>query len=286
LSTAVRLPELVCHCRLPVAARRARPPHPPRHARSTRPSSTTDAQWRILETPATPPGTTRGSGWATGRNIPPPDPGRDRSTFVRGGNRLGATTPVTSAYQTVYGIFSRWAAAGAWQRVHDALREPGRVTPDATAPHRGDHRLANRARRRHRASGQRRLRRGQENQGPQTPHRHRHDGAAAGRRGHGRAHPRPRTARIDCWQHCASRFSTVSHVWADGGYAGRLLPWAQKVLSVTVEWSNGTDKLSGFLVLPGVGWSRRTFGWIIKHRRCVRDYETLPAHHEAMVNHA
>jgi transposase len=28
----------------------------------------------------------------------------------------------------------------------------------------------------------------------------------------------------------------------------------------------------------------RTFGWINKHRRCVRDYETLPEHHEAMVH--
>ncbi|WP_406233436.1 transposase [Nocardia sp. NBC_01009] len=27
----------------------------------------------------------------------------------------------------------------------------------------------------------------------------------------------------------------------------------------------------------------RTFGWITKHRRCVRDYETKPDHHEAMV---
>ncbi len=33
-------------------------------------------------------------------------------------------------------------------------------------------------------------------------------------------------------------------------------------------------------------WARtgvRTFGWISKHRRCVRAYETLPEHHEAMV---
>ncbi|WP_373281949.1 hypothetical protein [Nocardia jiangxiensis] len=27
----------------------------------------------------------------------------------------------------------------------------------------------------------------------------------------------------------------------------------------------------------------RTFGWLVKHRRCVRDYETRPDHHEAMV---
>jgi transposase len=44
-----------------------------------------------------------------------------------------------------------------------------------------------------------------------------------------------------------------------------------------------TDKLSGFLILPRRWVVERTFGWIIKHRRCVRDYETLPQHHEAMV---
>ncbi|WP_269749644.1 hypothetical protein [Nocardia fusca] len=27
----------------------------------------------------------------------------------------------------------------------------------------------------------------------------------------------------------------------------------------------------------------RTYGWIVEHRRCVRDYETRPDHHEAMV---
>ena len=27
----------------------------------------------------------------------------------------------------------------------------------------------------------------------------------------------------------------------------------------------------------------RTFGWLMRHRRLVRDYERLPEHHEAMV---
>jgi hypothetical protein len=27
----------------------------------------------------------------------------------------------------------------------------------------------------------------------------------------------------------------------------------------------------------------RTFAWISKHRRCVRDYETKPDHHQAMI---
>jgi transposase len=41
--------------------------------------------------------------------------------------------------------------------------------------------------------------------------------------------------------------------------------------------------LTGFIVLPRRWVVERTFAWISKYRRCVRDYETLPAHHEAMV---
>ena len=37
-------------------------------------------------------------------------------------------------------------------------------------------------------------------------------------------------------------------------------------------------------VLPRRWVVERTFAWISKRRRCVRDYETLPAHHEAMVH--
>jgi transposase len=81
---------------------------------------------------------------------------------------------------------------------------------------------------------------------------------------------------------CA-RFSTVTHIWVDGGYAGRLIIWARKVLSLTLEVVKHADKISGFLVLPRRWVVERTFGWITKHRRCVRDYETLPEHHEAMI---
>src|SRR5260221_365420 len=39
-------------------------------------------------------------------------------------------------------------------------------------------------------------------------------------------------------------------------------------------------------VLPRRWVVERTFAWISKHRRCVRDYERLPEHHEAMVKWA
>src|SRR5579859_2922521 len=38
-----------------------------------------------------------------------------------------------------------------------------------------------------------------------------------------------------------------------------------------------------FEVLPRRWVVERTFAWISKHRRTVRDYETLPASHEAMI---
>ena len=78
-------------------------------------------------------------------------------------------------------------------------------------------------------------------------------------------------------------FSTITLLWADGGYAGRLVTWAKTVLSLTVEVVRRTDDIKGFKVLPRRWVVERTFAWISKHRRCVRDYETLPAHHEAMV---
>jgi transposase len=73
-------------------------------------------------------------------------------------------------------------------------------------------------------------------------------------------------------------------VWADGGYAGRLVDFAHKVLTLTVEVVKQTDDLAGFKVLPRRWVVERTFAWISKYRRCVRDYETLPEHHKAMVH--
>src|SRR3954454_21238082 len=80
-----------------------------------------------------------------------------------------------------------------------------------------------------------------------------------------------------------AKFATIAVIWADGGYAGRLVGWAQAVLALTVTIVKRTDDLTGFRVIPRRWVVERTLAWISKHRRCVRDYETLPAHSEAMV---
>jgi transposase len=79
------------------------------------------------------------------------------------------------------------------------------------------------------------------------------------------------------------RFSTIALVWADGGYAGRLVGWAHTVLAMTVTIVKRSDDTTGFVVLPRRWVVERTFGWLMRYRRLVRDYERRPEHHEAMV---
>jgi hypothetical protein len=44
--------------------------------------------------------------------------------------------------------------------------------------------------------------------------------------------------------------STIVLIWADGGYAGRLVRWAQTVLALTVSIVKRTDDLTGLQGLP------------------------------------
>lgn len=72
-------------------------------------------------------------------------------------------------------------------------------------------------------------------------------------------------------------------VWADGGYAGKLLDWARTRLKITLQIVKRSNTATGFVVLPRRWVVERTLAWIAGHRRCVRDYERRPEHHEAMV---
>jgi transposase len=73
----------------------------------------------------------------------------------------------------------------------------------------------------------------------------------------------------------------VRLVWADAGYAGKLTAWAA-TLKMTLHIVAKRDPRT-FEILPRRWVVERTFAWISKHRRTVRDYEHLPASHEAMI---
>ncbi|MFI7449671.1 IS5 family transposase [Nonomuraea sp. NPDC049714] len=79
------------------------------------------------------------------------------------------------------------------------------------------------------------------------------------------------------------KFSTIGLIWADGGYAGRLVIWARQVLGLAVTIVKRSDDLRGFVVLPRRWVVERTFAWLVRYRRLVRIYERKPEHHEAMI---
>jgi transposase len=73
----------------------------------------------------------------------------------------------------------------------------------------------------------------------------------------------------------------IRHVWADAAYTGKLATWAA-VMNMTLQIVSKRDP-HAFEVLPRRWVLERTFAWVTKHRRTVRDYERLPASHEAMI---
>src|SRR5436305_9313835 len=212
-------------------------------------SSMTDAQWAVLEPLLPPPGNTGGRG---GR--PEKHPRRrvlDAIFYlVRGGIAWAALPAEFPPAKTVYGLFRRWAAAGAWMRIHDALRDRARVrarrppAPTAAVVDSASVRGAD-----------------------TVPARSR--GYDAGKRVNGRkrhlavdtgglllavvvtaAGIQDRDGAVRLLTALRAKFATIALVWADGGYAGRLLTWAQAVLALPVTIVKRTDDLTGFQVIP------------------------------------
>ncbi|GAA3814999.1 IS5 family transposase [Streptomyces chiangmaiensis] len=80
-----------------------------------------------------------------------------------------------------------------------------------------------------------------------------------------------------------ARFHTITLVWADGGYTGRLVTWAKEKLQLTLQIVKRSDDMKGFVVLPRRWVVERTLGWLMRSRRLVRDFETLPGSSEAFI---
>jgi transposase len=92
-----------------------------------------------------------------------------------------------------------------------------------------------------------------------------------------------RDAAVPLLQRLRGQYFSIRLVWADGGYAGRLVDWAREKPRLTLQIVKRTDDTAGFVVLPRRWVVERTLSWLMRSRRPVRDYETLPAMHEAMV---
>jgi transposase len=239
-----------------------------------------DAQWALLEPQLPAPAS------QVGRGRPEEHPRRailDAMFYlVAEGVRWRALPVGFPPWQTVYGFFTRWRVDGTWQRVHDTLRErvrtaAGRTSlPTAAVIDSQSVKAAETV-----AAASR--------------------GFDAGKKINGRkrhiavdtlglllavtvtaASVQDRDGAYRLLSLVAERFCTVRLIWADGGYAGRLITWAATVARIEVSVVKRSDDVKGFAVLPRRWVVERTLGWLTRNRRLVRDYERLPAHHETM----
>ena len=78
-------------------------------------------------------------------------------------------------------------------------------------------------------------------------------------------------------------FPTISLVWADGGYAGKLVEWAKAAARLVLEIVRKPEGQRTFEVLPRRWVVERTLAWITKCRRLDHDYEQLTTTSVAMV---
>lgn len=79
-----------------------------------------------------------------------------------------------------------------------------------------------------------------------------------------------------------SLYTTVTCIFADQGYTGKLIVYAQTVLNLTLTIIKRTE-VRKFHLLPRRWVVERTFGWFGFYRRLAKDYERYPTHSEAFV---
>ncbi|MFV2217076.1 IS5 family transposase [Actinomadura sp. LOL_016] len=75
-------------------------------------------------------------------------------------------------------------------------------------------------------------------------------------------------------------------VFADTGFAGRLVVWTAQTLRTTLDIVRKPADQKGFVVLPRRWAVERTLAWLTAHRRLARDYERHTATSEAMIRWA
>jgi transposase len=80
-----------------------------------------------------------------------------------------------------------------------------------------------------------------------------------------------------------ARFPFVERAYVDGGYAGRLVRWAERQTHIVLEVVKRSTEQVGFAVIRRRWVIERTFAWIVKNRRFVRDYEQLTTVAETLI---
>jgi transposase len=246
------------------------------------PTDLTDRQWELSERLLPEPGT-------GGRPVEHPKREVVNAILyhVRAGGSWRMLPKDFPPWQTVYGYFRDWRKDGTLDRVHDALRERVRVKEERRnpAPSAG-------------------IVDSQSVKGADTVSAETR-GYDAGKKINGRnrhivvdtiglllvvmvtaASVQDRDGGRGILKRLHSALDSVRHIFADGGYQGQLVAVAKSAWRIVVEGVKKPADQIGFAVLPRRWVVERTFSWLMRWRRLVRDYERLPETHEAMVKWA
>jgi putative transposase len=244
------------------------------------PTNLTDEQWEIIE-PLLPARKKLGRPAADRRGI------IDALLYgARAGGAWRLLPKDFAPWQTVYGYFWRWSDAGLWDLINETLRtfarravgkrsQPTAAILDSQTVRAADH-----------------------------PGLKGYDAAkrTKGRKRHilvdtlglllavcvGPADVAERAGARSLLGKALGRLPWLRCIWADQGYEGPdFAAWVRshrKTGSLRLEVVRRDPGQKGFSALPRRWIVERTFGWFMKHRRLVRDYETKERSAEAWIH--